>query len=202
MQNAAYLVSQGYTPETANAMAFSGQNPAFAQIYPNLGSAGSKKTDQEMGKNYAADLDEYNNMVSKMPELEETVGRLTELAPVATFTKFGRIYDIAKKELSGKSTKGGVAREEYDSTISNQVLPLMRDTFGAQFTEREGQTLRATLGDVNKTPEEKVAALKSFINQKKKSIESKYRKLKSYERGFSAKAYNQTPSDDDAWGGI
>jgi hypothetical protein len=202
MQNASYLVNQGYTPEQANAMAFSGQNPAFAQIYPSLGKEGAKKTDQEIGKNYASDLDEYNNMVSKMPELEETVARLKELAPNATYTKFGRIYDIAKKELTGKSTEGGVAREEYDSIISNQVLPLMRDTFGAQFTEKEGETLRKTLGDVNKTPEEKVAALNSFITQKQKSIESKYRKLKSYEQGFGVSAYNQTPSDEDAWGGI
>lgn len=202
MQNAAYLVNQGYTPEQANAMAFSGQNPAFAQIYPSLGKEGAKKTDQEIGKNYASDLDEYNNMVSKMPELEATVGRLKELAPKATYTKIGNLRNVLKKELQGKSTEGGVAREEYDSIISNQVLPLMRDTFGAQFTEREGATLRATLGDVNKTDEEKIAALNAFINQKQKSIESKYRKLKSYEQGFGASAYNQTPSDEDAWGGI
>lgn len=199
-QNVSFLTNQGYTPEQAVALAFSGQNPAFSQMYPSLGKEGAKKSDQELGKNYAADLDEYNNMVSKMPELEETVGRLTDLAPVATFTKFGRIYDIAKKELQGKSTKGGVAREEYDSIISNQVLPLMRDTFGAQFTQKEGETLRATLGDVNKTPEEKEVALRSFIEQKKKSIESKYRKLQSYERGMGVKA--NAPTDEDAWGGI
>lgn len=202
MQNIKHLESLGFSPTDA-ALLVNGaaQNPAYGQIYPNLGSAGSKKTDQEIGKNYAADLDEYNNMVSKMPELESTISRLKELAPKATYTKFGRIYDIAKKELTGKSTEGGVAREEYDSIISNQVLPLMRDTFGAQFTQKEGETLRATLGDVNKTPEEKEAALRSFIEQKKKSIESKYRKLKSYEQGMGASAY-RTPTDDDAWGDI
>jgi hypothetical protein len=201
-RNIAYLQGLGHSPEEAAAMVFSGQNPSFGQIYPNLGSAGSKKTDQELGKNYAADLDEYNNMVSKMPELEDTVNKLMELSPKATYTMIGRLRNAAKKELGQGSTEGGVAREEYDSIISNQVLPLMRDTFGAQFTQKEGETLRATLGDVNKTPEEKEAALRSFIEQKKNSIESKYRKLKSYEQGFGAKAYNSTPTDEEAFGDI
>lgn len=199
-QNVSFLTNQGYTPEQAVALAFSGQNPAFSQMYPSLGKEGAKKSDQELGKNYAADLDEYNNMVSKMPELESTIGRLKELAPKATYTKIGNLRNLLKKEIQGRSTEGGVAREEYDSIISNQVLPLMRDTFGAQFTQKEGETLRATLGDVNKTPEEKEAALRSFIEQKKKSIESKYRKLQSYEQGMGAKAY--APTDEDAWGGI
>lgn len=202
MQNAAYLVNQGYTPEQANAMAFSGQNPAFAQIYPSLGKEGAKKTDQELGKNYASDLDEYNNMVSKMPELESTVKELDKLADDATYMAIGRVYNAAQRELKGKETKGGVALTKYESIINNQILPLLRDTFGAAFTEKDREALQSTLGNPNKHPEERKAALESFIDQKKKSIESKYRKLKSYEQGFGASSYNQTPSDEDAWGGI
>lgn len=201
-QNVEYLVRNGVPREQAQAMVFSGQNPSMGQIYPNLGAAGSKKTDQEIGKNYATDLDEYNNMVSKIPELEETVNTLGNLAQDATYTWIGRAYDTANRELAGRSTKGGTARTEYEAVINNQILPLLRDTFGAAFTQKEGESLKATLGDVNKTPEEKQAVLNSFINQKKASIESKYRKLQSYKQGAGASSYSAVPTDDDAWGGI
>lgn len=186
--NVKMLMDMGYSRDDAVALAFAGQNASLPQVFPNLGGAGNKRMDQEIGKNYAVDLDEYNNMVSKLPELEDTTARLGNLAKDATYTMFGRVYDTAKKELKGESTKGSVARSEYSDIINNQVLPLMRDTFGAQFTEREGETLRATLGDVNKTPEEKAAALRAFITQKKNSIESKYRKLQSYQKGAVASA--------------
>lgn len=201
-RNVEYLVRNGVPREQAQAMVFSGQNPSMGQIYPNLGIDGAKKTDQEQGKNYAADLDEYNNMVSKMPELQDTVKTLGNLAQDATYTWIGRAYDTANRELAGRSTKGGIARTEYEAVINNQILPLLRDTFGAAFTQKEGESLKATLGDINKTPEEKQAVLNSFINQKKASIESKYRKLQSYKQGAGASSYSAVPTDDDAWGGI
>ena len=51
-------------------------------------------------------------------------------------------------------------------------MPLLRQTFGAAFTEKEGQSLRNTLGDPNKSPEEKNAVLRSFIAAKLGTIES------------------------------
>ena len=56
--------------------------------------------------------------------------------------------------------------------VDNQVLPMLRDTFGAQFTVKEGETLRATLGDPDKTPAEKKAVLEAFIEQKIRNIEA------------------------------
>jgi hypothetical protein len=41
------------------------------------------------------------------------------------------------------------------------------------------------LGDIDATPEEKEAVLRSFINQKKASIESQARKLQSYGSGLA-----------------
>jgi hypothetical protein len=90
--------------------------------------------------------------------------------------------------------QSAVDRAAYVSMIDNQILPLLRDTFGAQFTEREGNTLRKTLGDANSTPEEKAAQLDAFIRQKQMSIESQKRKLDSYNQP-KLSDFNSTGSD-------
>lgn len=184
-KNYNWAIQNGYTPEQAMALAFGGgTNELGASLVDGslFGKKGSETLSKEQAKNYAEDLNEYNNILSKMPELNDTVARLKELAPVATYTRSGRIRDEIQQER-GKPTQGSIARDEYESIIANQILPLLRDTFGAQFTEREGNTLKATLGDPNKSPQSKVKVLDSFINQKTKSLESKYRKLQSYSGG-------------------
>src|SRR5690606_6063350 len=65
-----------------------------------------------------------------------------------------------------------LAKAEYIATIDNQILPLLRDTFGAQFTLEEGNRLRATLGDENLSPAEKKATLRAFIAQKERDIQA------------------------------
>lgn len=137
------------------------------------------KLEEKQGENLASDINEYNNYTSKMPELITTVKRLSQLAPLATYTTMGNIKNTIAREMGLKTPAGAVAQAEYTSLIDNQILPLLRDTFGAQFTEREGESLRNTLGDVHKSPQEKMAVLTSFINQKQNSIESKYRKIQS-----------------------
>lgn len=44
----------------------------------------------------------------------------------------------------------------------------------------EGDRLRATLGDVNKSPVEKQAVLNAFIKQKENNIKSQARKIQQY----------------------
>ena len=134
----------------------------------------------EQQKQLAKDKDEYRNMVSKLPELKETVKRLDELADKATFTYAGQAKDFLQKQAFGKTTEGAKAREEYKAIVNNQILPLLRDTFGTQFTEREGEHLRQTLGNADATPEQKKAILNSFIAQKEADITSKARKIASY----------------------
>ena len=68
--------------------------------------------------------------------------------------------------------EAAVAREQYIATVNNQILPMLRDTFGAQFTVQEGESLKATLGAPNKSPQEKQAVLKAFIEQKKRDVEA------------------------------
>jgi hypothetical protein len=100
------------------------------------------------------------------------VSDLDKLADEATYTTAGQLLDAGRKELGMAPRDAAVARTKYIATVSNQILPLLRDTFGAQFTAREGDTLVATLGDPDKTPAEKQAVLKAFIEQKRRDIEA------------------------------
>jgi len=177
-QNMQYLQQMGYSPEEAAQLYYSGQNPNAT--LPLLGEKGIKKYDENRGKNYATDLEEYENMVSKMPELLDTVANLDKVGANATYTTAGQALDSFRRQVGMNPRQSSKDRAAYISMIDNQVLPLLRDTFGAQFTEREGNTLRKTLGDPNVHPEEKHAQLSAFIRQKQMSIESKARKLQSY----------------------
>lgn len=119
----------------------------------------------------------YDSMQSKMPGLRDTVERLEELTDRATYTWAGRALDEGRKQLGMEPRDEAIARAKYTAIIDNQILPLLRDTFGAQFTEREGDRLRSTLGDPNKSPDEKKALLKAFIEQKERDIEGLARRL-------------------------
>ena len=136
-----------------------------------------KKLQEALGTQTAKDIDTLKNYKSKMPELRQTVDRLNQLAQRATYTKLGVAGNNAMRQLGLPVGEGALNRAEYISTVDNQILPLLRDTFGAQFTEREGQTLRATLGNPDLSPEEKQAILNSFINQKERNILSQSRKV-------------------------
>lgn len=136
-----------------------------------------KQRDISLQKKEVETTEELANMQSKLPELMTTVDELRGLANKATYTQLGIIKDEARKQIGLPADEGAIARAEYVAKVNNQILPLLRDTFGAQFTEREGETLKATLGNPNHSPEEKMATLDAFISQKLKNIEGKRRKL-------------------------
>ena len=115
---------------------------------------------------------------SNMPKLESMAQKLSDLGKVATYTLPGRGADFVNTQLMGRDPSvGAVARSGYTSMVDNEILPLLRDTFGAAFTAREGDSLRATLGDPNKSPQEKDIVLKSFIDQKRAQVESLKRQV-------------------------
>jgi len=129
---------------------------------------------------------DFQRMEAGMPGLVEAVSDLRELAPIATSTLGGRVWDVAVQQTGFGATEGGTARSQYISIIDNQVLPLLRETFGSQFTEKEGTSLKATLGDPNNTVEAKIAILDSFIKQKERNIrkeEEFARRLKADREG-------------------
>ncbi len=128
--------------------------------------------DVEAEKKRGDAIGAYRSMSSKMPGVEAVVKQLDDLAGRATYTGAGQGIDIINRQLGLSPRDSAVARASYISIVNNQILPLLRDTFGAQFTEREGDTLRATLGDPNLSPQEKQTVLKSFIEQKRRDVEA------------------------------
>ncbi|ASR06919.1 hypothetical protein CHY08_07180 [Rhizobium leguminosarum bv. viciae] len=134
----------------------------------NAGAASDTKLGASVGEARAT----YNSMTSKMPGLEMVVKKLDDLSGKATYTAAGQMLDLGRKQLGMNPRDEAIARAEYISTVDNQVLPLLRDTFGAAFTQKEGETLRNTLGDPDKSPQEKQAVLRSFIEQKRRDVEA------------------------------
>ena len=114
----------------------------------------------------------FESLRSKMPGLQKVVSELDVLADQATYTYGGQAVDWLSRQTGFGATDGGLARTKYIATVDNQVLPLLRDTFGAAFTVKEGESLRATLGDPDKAPSEKQSVLKAFIQQKQRDLDA------------------------------
>ena len=106
-----------------------------------------------------------------LPGLIESTDNLKELASVATSTYGGRFFDAIAKQSGWGSTKGANARAKYIAIIDNQVLPLLKQTFGGAMTEGEGLRLSNTFGDPDATPEQKMLQTEAFIEQKLRDID-------------------------------
>jgi hypothetical protein len=128
------------------------------------------------GKTDAENVALAESVQSKMPGLRSVIDELTALADTATYTQSGQVMDSVKRELGLPVGQGAIDRASYIAIVDNQVLPLLKDTFGAAFTVAEGQSLRATLGDPNKSPQEKKAILDAFIQQKERDVAAMQRK--------------------------
>jgi hypothetical protein len=158
-----------YKPETARAT-------ESAKLGEQLAYKPQLKQAEKEGARLGDAAAELKERIATFPQLIDTARELSKLGEDATFTYGGRAIDAVSREL-GRPTEGGIARTKYMSLIDNQILPLLRQTFGAQFTVQEGESLRQTLGDANKTPAEKNAALEAFVNQKAATINSMEREL-------------------------
>lgn len=122
-------------------------------------------------------LTDLARMEASLPGIREVVNELVELSSIATSTFAGRIFDSAVKESGFGSTKGADAKAKLIAIVDNQVLPLLKETFGAAFTVQEGENLKASLVDPNSSPAEKRAQLDAFIAQKERNIRTKQSQL-------------------------
>ncbi len=123
-------------------------------------------------------LTKLNQAKAALPGLMAAIDNLREVAAIATSTLGGKIFDVAVKEAGFGGTKGATAKAKFISIINNQVLPLLKPTFGGSFSVQEGESLKATMGDPDASTEEKLAQLDAFIEQKMRDIEVKENKLK------------------------
>lgn len=139
--------------------------------------AGGKATASVEGKESGELENALREMEANLPRLEVVAEQLSALGKDATYTKAGQARDVFKREIGLSPGKSAVSRKEYIAKVDNEVLPLLRQTFGAQFTQKEGESLKATLGDPDVSPEEKDAVLRSFIDSKRSQVETQKRKL-------------------------
>jgi hypothetical protein len=128
--------------------------------------------DKALGKEQGTATAATASQISKLPQLEAVVSELNTLADTADYNLPQQGRNFVRRQLGLPTQDGAVARAKYIAMVDNQVLPLLRDTFGAQFTQKEGETLRQTLGDADKSPTEKKAVLEAFIEQKKRNVVS------------------------------
>ncbi len=114
---------------------------------------------------------------ASLPRLESAVEQLKSLGETATYTLAGQAADVARRQTGMDPTEGAIARSTYIAHVKNNVLPLLRQTFGAAFTAAEGDSLLATLGDADMHPSEKEAVLNAFISDKKADLEALRRQV-------------------------
>jgi len=151
--------------------------PLVAKAKSDIASAVALATKAAASRGEA--LTDLAKAEAGLPGLEEVVTKLKDLSSTATFTTTGRVFNVVAKELGFGATEGSTARAAYQATIDNQVLPLLKQTFGAAMTEGEGKRLADTLGDVNAAPEEKMAQLNAFMDSQRRQIENLQREIKA-----------------------
>lgn len=152
------------------------------QLEPEIKQESAKM--QEIGKVEGERENTFTEGLARVPQLQNMVGRLNELGSKATYTLAGRARDTAMRETGMDVPDSAVARAEYISMVDNEILPLLRQTFGAQFTQKEGERLVATLGDPNASPQEKDSRLKAFIRTKMEEVNTQAR-MSGKEQPFS-----------------
>ena len=136
-----------------------------------------KKQQEEIGKAKGEKTTLLQSASAKMPQLINVINKLSKLGETATYTGLGVARNTAMRELGLPVPQGAVDRREYISVVDNEILPLLRDTFGAQFTLKEGESLKSTLGDTGMSPEEKESVLRSFIQTKLNSLNANAEEL-------------------------
>jgi hypothetical protein len=131
---------------------------------------------------------------ASMPQLQAAAAELKELGKTATYTHTGQAIDFARREAGMEPSPGSLARVAYIAHVKNNVLPLLRQTFGAAFTAAEGDSLLATLGDPDMHPQEKAATLDAFISDKMATLQSLQRQV-----GGAVSPAWQPPVNDGDW---
>ncbi len=186
--NVEAAMSPGIAEETARRKA-----QAEAEVQAATAPSIEAKTQEAsvLGKERGASAAKLESMTANMPKVQKFVSDLRDLANTATYTKGGQLVDAIMRETGQTPREGAVAREKFQAKINNEVLPLLRETFGAAFTVQEGESLRATLGDINKSPIEKQAALDAFIEAKVGEIESLQRRNNAPNADLNGQPTNQ-----------
>jgi hypothetical protein len=125
-----------------------------------------------------------SEMQGSMPELQHVASTLSDLAERATFGAVQMGWDEAHRIFGQNPGAAANARAAYITMVRDTVLPLLKQTFGTQFTDAEGQRLEGTLGDVNLSPQEKQAALQVWIESKVANLQTRKRTIEELQKSI------------------
>lgn len=152
-------VGQGtyFNPQTQTIETLPGFSEARGEIKESESAGGARGT--ELGVAQA----KFDDLVASYPALRESTDRLAALGKVATYTKAGKFTDAVRRQLGVNVGNAAEAASEMATIIDVSILPLLRPTFGAAFTVNEGEWLRATMGDPNLSPEEKIRQINARV---------------------------------------
>lgn len=146
----------------ANFQTQSGSNASDLAYKPQIQQAQNEAG--VLGTREGESKADFAEFAAAVPALEKTVNKLWDVADMASANLSGRALDVVQRELGFDPGNDAQAREYYTNTVRTEILPILKQTFGAQFTEKEGQWLLSTLGDINKAPNEKRAALQARVD--------------------------------------
>ena len=133
--------------------------------------------DEGVAKDQADKTVLYKSIQSKMPQVAATIDQLRTLAKTAAYSPIENKVNDVRRAMGQPVSQGAVDRAKYMATVRDVLLPQLRETFGPQFTQIEGEKLEASLGDPNLSPEEKDAALTSYLEQKMATLQSLGREI-------------------------
>jgi len=116
---------------------------------------------------------DYEQQIAGRKSVYEMTARLRELAPVASHNIAERGLDWVQRNLWFDTGKDAKARAEYQNIVMSSLLPKLKKTFGGQLSEEERKALLSTLGDINYSPSEKIAAIDAFEDAFERDLEDK-----------------------------
>ena len=124
----------------------------------------------QLGKDRATLEKENTALERNLPAFEDMANELIGLADKATYTQAGQARDWLLRQTGKPMSEGGIAREKYKQVVANELIPKLKQMFGGQLSDAERESLLATLGDVNLSPEEKKSAVTAFIEAKRRQV--------------------------------
>lgn len=139
----------------------------------------------QLGKDRATLEKENTTLERNLPAFEDMTNELIGLADKATYTKAGQARDWLLRQTGQPMSEGGIAREKYRQVVANELIPKLKQMFGGQLSDAERESLLATLGDVNLSPEEKKSAINAFIEAKRRQV--KYNQPQTSKTDYKSK---------------
>jgi hypothetical protein len=135
-----------------------------------------------IGTDYAKVVAEYRSAKTDIPRVRQDMQKLAGYAKGASFTLFDNGWDNTLRQFK-QTTEGAEAKAKFESLLKLTILPQLRILLGSQFTENDRLAMEATLGDVSKSPIEKLAAIDVYMDNAEAILESKARLISEYGTG-------------------